>query len=314
MTDQRLLSLLGVVLGALVLGSVAGLISARFATSEKGKRFASNLNARMRTWWIMVGVFAVSILIGGTTTLVLFALTSFLAFREFATLTPTRRGDHRPLFLAFFLVLPAQYYFVASGSYGMFSIFIPVYAFILIPAGMALAGETDDFLNRTARVQWGLLTCVYFISHVPALLTLSIPEYDGSMAILLFFFVLVVQLNDVFQYVSGTLFGRHKIASSVSPNKTVEGFLGGVVLTSIVAASLAWATPFHWAAAAGLAAGLAVMGFLGDLTMSAVKRGLGVKDFAASLPGHGGVLDRLDSLAFTAPLFFHVVRFFYASY
>ncbi len=313
MKDPNLLRLIAVVLAALVAGSVAAWLVRITARSEKATRLADNLRDRVRTWWIMVTVFAVSILIGGATTIVLFALMSFLAFREFITLTPTRRGDHRALFWAFFVIIPFHYFLLAQERYGIFVIFIPVYAFIFIPARIAAAGETEDFLGRTSRIQWGLLTCVYFVSHVPALLLLHVPGYDSGMATLLFFFMLIVQMNDVFQYAVGTLLGKRPIAPSVSPNKTAEGLLGGLALSAATGAALSWATPFQWWAAAALATAVALMGFFGDITMSAIKRDLGVKDYSQTLPGHGGVLDRLDSLAFAAPVFFHVVGYFYAN-
>ncbi len=308
MIDRDMVTLLGIVAAALLLGTITAEIAARRATSDRARSIAQNLRARMRSWWVMAGVFVVSVAIGGVTTIVLFGISSFLAFREFITLTPTRRGDHRALFWAFFVIIPFQYLLIAQERISAFTVFVPVFVFVIIPARMAAAGEVKDFLTRVSRIQWGLITCVYFISHVPALLSLELEGYDGKNATLLFFFILIVQLNDVFQFVTGKLFGRHKIAPLVSPNKTVEGLLGGLIVSGVVGASLAWATPFSPLAAAGIAVGLAFAGFLGDITMSAVKRDIGVKDYSSLLPGHGGVLDRLDSLTFAAPLFFHLVR------
>ncbi|MEM7227213.1 MAG: phosphatidate cytidylyltransferase [Planctomycetota bacterium] len=311
MMDPRMLTLLGVVTIALIAGSAIGELMRFTARSDRGRAFGDNLRSRMLSWWIMAAIFIISILIGGTTTVILFALSSFLAFREFITLSATRRGDHRALFWAFFVIIPLQYIFVARANHEMFTILIPVFAFLMIPARIAAAGDTGEFVGRMSRIQWGLMVCVYFVSHVPALLTLEIAGYDGSNAILLFFFILIVQMNDVMQYVVGSLIGRTPIAPTVSPNKTVEGMIGGVVSSAAIGAALAWATPFSVIPAACLAMAIAWMGFLGDIKMSAVKRDIGVKDYAATLPGHGGVLDRLDSLTFAAPLFFHVVRYFY---
>ena len=313
MNDPAMLTLLGIVLAALVIGTTVGQVLRRTATSERAVRVVANLNARMRSWWIMSGVFIGATLLGGVTTVVLFGLTSFLALREFVTLTPTRRGDHRALFWAFFVIVPVHYWLIGAQWYGLFAIFIPVYAFVLIPARIALAGEVEQYLTRTSRIQWGLMVCVYFVSHAPALLMLDIPGFAGRNANLLFFFILIVQLNDVLQYVAGNLFGRRRIAPTVSPNKTWEGFIGGVAATTLVGGALYATTPFGPLAAGALALAIALLGFAGDLTMSAVKRDLGVKDFSESIPGHGGVLDRLDSLAFAAPVFFHVTRFCYAA-
>ncbi len=311
MNDPAMQTLLGIVFGALVVGTIVAMIMSRRATSERLQKLAANLNQRMRAWWIMASIFVVSILLGGKLTIVLFGLTAFLAFREFVTLTPTRRGDHRALFWAFFIIIPLQFVLVASNWYGLFAIFIPVYAYIFIPVRIALAGESENYLERTSKIQWGLMICVYFVSHVPALMMLDIRDFEGRNASLLFFFILIVQLNDVLQYVFGNLFGRRKIAPVISPNKTWGGFIGGITSVTVIGALLYWTTPFGPLEAAGMSLVIALMGFAGDLTLSAVKRDLGVKDYSASLPGHGGVMDRMDSVVFAAPLFFHLTRFFY---
>ncbi|GAB5497591.1 MAG: phosphatidate cytidylyltransferase [Phycisphaerales bacterium] len=311
MIDDNMLILLGIVAGLLVLGSLIAEVGVRVARTDGGVDVAKNLKDRMRSWWLMATVFAVSVLVGGVMTVVLFGVSSFLALREFITLTPTRRGDHRALFWAFFVIIPVQYVLVAQERYGAFLVFIPVFAFLLIPARMAAAGETEGFLGRMSRIQWGLMTCVYFIGHVPALLALDIAGYEGTNATLLFFFILIVQINDVSQFVVGKLIGKRPIAPLVSPNKTVAGMVGGLTISAAVGSSLSWITPFGVIDGATIALCVAFMGFMGDLTMSAVKRDIGVKDYSQAIPGHGGVLDRLDSLTFAAPVFFHIVRYFY---
>jgi len=271
----------------------------------------ANLDARVKAWWIMVAVFGVALIIGDVGSAVLFALVSFFALREFVTLTPTRAGDHRTLFWAFFVVIPLQYLLVWMQWYGLFAILIPVYAFVLLPIRSAAAGDCERFLERSAKIQWGLMVCVYFVSHVPALLMLSIPGYEGQNAKLLLFLVLVVQLSDVLQYVWGKLLGRRKIAPTLSPNKTLEGFIGGVLSATVVGAALWWATPFTPWQAALFALLITLMGFFGGLVMSAIKRDRGVKDYGTLIEGHGGMVDRIDSLCFAAPVFFHLVRFFF---
>ncbi|HRG56076.1 MAG TPA: phosphatidate cytidylyltransferase, partial [Lacunisphaera sp.] len=241
----------------------------------------------------------------------LFGFMSFFALREFITLTPTRPGDHRTLFWAFFIITPLQYYLVAMEWYGLFSILIPVYAFILVPTRSALAGDSEHFLERTAKIQWALMVCVYCVSHVPALLTLKVKGYEGQNAKLLLFFVLVMQISDVLQYVWGKTFGRHAIVPTISPNKTVEGFWGGVLSATAIGTALWWATPFKWWEAGLFSFLLTLMGFFGGLVMSAIKRDRGVKDYGTMIEGHGGVMDRIDSLCFAAPVFFHLVRYCY---
>ncbi|MEX2177828.1 MAG: phosphatidate cytidylyltransferase [Gemmatimonadaceae bacterium] len=299
------------VVGLLVVASIVGIILSTRAKSEGAKKTVANLNARIRAWWVMVLVFGIAIKTGGLGSIILFGFASFMAMREFLTLTPTVRTDHTVLFWAFFIFAPLQYWLVGVQWYGMFSILIPVYAFVAIPTRMALAGDTTRFLERTSTVQWGLMACVYCVSHAPALLMLQVPEYAGNGATLLFYLVLIAQLNDVMQYVWGKLFGKHPIAPQVSPNKTWEGFIGGTITAVAVGTALYWATPFSPLVAAAMSLAITLMGFAGGLVMSAVKRDRGVKDYGSLIEGHGGVLDRIDSLLFAAPVFFHLTRFFF---
>lgn len=307
--DQKTIYLMAGVVGLLVVSSLVGWFLAR----KKGSadKTVANLNARIKAWWMMVAVFGVALLTGGIGSLVLFGLMSFLAFREFITLTPTHPADHRALFWSFFVVTPLQYYFIGIDWLGMFTIFIPVYAFLLIPTRNAIAGDCVNFLERTAKIQWGLMICVYCVSYAPALLTLKIPGYEGQNGRLLFFFVLIVQISDVFQYVWGKLFGRTKVAPLVSPNKTWEGLIGGILTASAIGMGLWWATPFNVWQAGVISLVICLMGFAGGLTMSAIKRDRGVKDYGNLIEGHGGVMDRIDSLSFAAPVFFHLTRYYF---
>lgn len=311
--DRDLRLLLGGVLVLLVVASLVAALLRRRVTSDEGRATVANLAARIRAWWVMVAVFSAALVLGPIGTVVLYAALSFLALREFITLTPTARGDHSTLFWSFFVLLPLQYVLVAVRWYGLFAILIPVYAFLFVPTRSALAGDTARFLERVAKIQWGLMIAVYCLSHAPALLMLPLPGHEGGGAQLLLFLVLVVQLSDVFQYVWGKLLGRHRIAPHVSPSKTVEGFVGGVATATGIGAALWWATPFTPLQAAGFAFVLCLSGFAGGLVASAIKRDRGVKDFGALLAGHGGILDRVDSLCFAAPLFFHLVRFTFGS-
>lgn len=309
--DRQTCWLVGGVLALLVVSSLIGWVLSLRATSEAGKATVQNLNARIRAWWMMVAVFGLAMATGGMGSIVLFGFTSFLALREFITLTPTRPGDHRSLFWVFFIILPLQYYFIAIKWYGLFSIFIPVYAFLFIPIRSTLAGDCERFLERTAKIQWGLMICVYCVSYIPALLSLSVPGYEGQNGKLMFYFVLVVQISDVMQYVWGKLLGRCKIAPQVSPNKTWEGFIGGIACATLIGAGLWWATPFTPLQSAGMSLAITLMGFAGGLVMSAIKRDRGVKDYGSVIAGHGGVMDRIDSLCFAAPVFFHLTRYFF---
>jgi phosphatidate cytidylyltransferase len=309
--DGQTFYLVGGVLALLLVSSLVGWWLSLRVSSDEARATVQNLNARIRAWWMMVVVFGLALATGGIGSVVLFALTSFLALREFITLTPTRYGDHRSLFWVFFAILPLQYYLIAIRWYGLFSIMIPVYAFLFIPIRSAMAGDCEHFLERTAKIQWGLMICVYCVSYVPALLSLSIPGYEGQNGKLMFYFVLVVQMSDVLQYLWGKTLGRHKIAPAVSPNKTWEGFFGGIACATLLGTALWWATPFTPLQSAGMSLAITLMGFAGGLVMSAIKRDRGVKDYGNIIEGHGGVMDRIDSLCFAAPVFFHLTRFYF---
>lgn len=307
--EQTLALFLGV-LAVLALASAVGWGLARRAGGQPSPS-VDNLNARIKAWWVMVALLAGAFLCGTGGVVLLFAFASFFALREFLTLTETRRGDHVALAAMFFVVLPAQFWFVYIDWYGLYSIFVPVYVFLLLPIVAVLRGDTTRFMVRVAEMQWGLMICVFCLSHVPALLTLDIPGYEGRELLLICFLVLVVQSSDVLQYVFGKLFGRRKVAPSLSPSKTWEGLVGGVASASLLGGALWWITPFTIPQAFGMALVITLLGFFGGLVMSAIKRDRGVKDWGRMIEGHGGMLDRLDSVVFAAPIFFHLVRYWF---
>ncbi len=309
--DNETYWLLGGVLALLVIATVLGQWLRLRVRSEAGAKTVQNLNARTKAWWFMVLIFTLALLTGSVGAVILFGLISFLALREFITLTPTRAGDHRTLFWVFFVMTPLQYWLVLSDWYELFICFIPVYAFLFVPLRSAVSGDCEKFLERAAKIQWGLMVCVYCVSHAPALLFLNIPGYEGENGKLLFYFVVIVQISDVLQYVWGKTVGRRKIAPQVSPNKTWGGFLGGVATATLIGAGLWWATPFTPWQSAGMSLAITFMGFAGGLVMSAIKRDRGVKDYGTLIEGHGGVMDRIDSICFAAPVFFHLTRHFF---
>jgi phosphatidate cytidylyltransferase len=296
----------------LIVASAIGYVLQKKFSPDGANSAIENLNARIKAWWIMVIFIGIAFLAGRAGVIILFAFCSFAALREFITLTNTKRADHWALASAFFVVLPIQYYLLWAEEYGIYSIFVPVYAFLLMPIVSVLRGDTERFLIRIAEVQWALMICVFCASHVPALLTLTIPGYEGRNVLLIAFLVIVVQLSDVLQYVWGKLFGRTKIAPKLSPSKTVEGFVGGVASATLIGAALWWITPFTPFQAGLLALIITLMGFFGGLVMSAIKRDRGVKDWGHIIEGHGGLIDRLDSVVFSAPIFFHLVRYWWS--
>ena len=271
-----------------------------------------NLNARINAWWVMILIIFAAAALGFYGVIGLFFVISFMALREFLSLLYIRRGDHLALAACFYVILPLQYFLVAIDWFSMFTIFIPVYGFLFLPILSALLGDTAHFLDRSTKVQWALMICVFCISHIPAILTLDIEGFEDKKLLLMIFLILVVQSSDVLQYVWGKLFGKHKIAPKLSPSKTVEGFVGGVVSASVLGGLLYWLTPFNPVQAVLMSLLICLMGFLGGLVMSAMKRSMGVKDWGNMISGHGGMLDRMDSLCFAAPIFFHVVRYYWA--
>lgn len=283
-----------------------------FVRLTSGRAGGGELAARIRSWWIMAIIFALALLLGRIAMLVFLGLVSFLALKEYLSLIPTRRADRAVLFWVY-LAIPIQFYWVGTDWYGMFAVFIPVYMFLFLPLPMLIKGETQGFLKAVGTLSWGLMATVYSISHAAFLLVLPAegnPIAGGAG--LLLFLVLLTEFNDVAQYLWGRLLGRHKVIPRVSPNKTWEGLIGGVATTSLLSFLLApLLTPLTSWPALALGVFLGVAGFAGDITISAIKRDLGIKDTGTLIPGHGGILDRLDSLTYTAPLFFHILRYFY---
>jgi len=299
---------MGLVYGLLGLATVTGWSLARWRpTGDFGE-----LRSRIRSWWGIV--LTVTVVLNAPRPLAIgcLALLSLLAFREYLSLVGTRAADRRVVWWAM-LAIPVQYFWVAVEWYGMFIIFIPVYAFLLMPVGMVLAGDTRDYLRAVGSLQWGLLGTVFALSHLAYLMVLPDGRYPGIGGVELVLYLLVLtELNDVAQYCWGKWLGRHRVVPRVSPNKTWEGWLGGILTTMTLSWLLApYLTPLSGADALTSGLLISVAGFFGDLSISALKRDLGVKDSGSLLPGHGGILDRLDSLCYTAPLFFHFCRYYY---
>lgn len=313
-------SIMGIDLATPVLYTLAGIFGLLAIASittlglaiSKPETDYSELKDRIKSWWIMVSIFSLAILLKQPVSIAFFMMLSFIALREYFSLIPTRFSDRRVLLWAYLAII-LQYFWIYIGWYGMFLIFIPIYMFLFLPMRMLLNGETEGFLNAIGTLHWGLMLNVYTISHLSYLTILPISGNPIAGGIgLLVYLLLLTEINDIAQYIFGKLFGRHKIIPKVSPKKTVEGLLGGVFTTTGLAIALApWLTPFDLLHSACLGLLLSLTGFVGDVNISALKRDLGIKDSGTLLPGHGGILDRIDSLTYTAPLFFHFTVYFY---
>jgi phosphatidate cytidylyltransferase len=327
--DLRTYWLLGTVLVTLGIASLVGRWLRRQPSESINPALVRRFRQRLSAWWLMCAIMVFGLLLTRIGTVVLFGFVSFWALREFITMTPTRRGDHRALFWALVLFTPLQYLLIGVSHvwlpwrqtwldlYGLYSIMIPVYASLFLPARIAISGDHKRFLERTAQIQAGLLICVYSLSYAPALLDLRLntssgQHWSGSPAGLLVFFVLMSQLSEVFQWTWGHIAGKRLIAKDISSSRTWEGFAGGTLSTGLVGALLWWVTPFTIWEAACMSMVIATMGMFGGLTMSAIKRDRGVTDYGTLVLGHAGVLDRIDTLCFAAPVFYHLTRFFYS--
>lgn len=314
MTDTHadFLTLLAGIIGVLIVASGVGYALKQRVAPDGSNATIENLNARIIAWWGMTAFLAVAFLAGRGGVIALFAFTSFAALREFVTLTTRRASDHWAIACAFFVILPLQYWLIWYEWYGMWSLLIPVYAFLILPIIAVLQGDSRNFLVRISQMQWALMICVFCASHVPALLFLETPGFEARNVLLIAFLIVVVQLSDVLQYTWGKLFGRHPVAPSLSPSKTWEGLIGGVASATLIGTALFWITPFTPLQAAGMSLVITLAGFFGGLVMSAIKRDRGVKDWGHMIAGHGGFIDRLDSVVFSAPLFFHLTRYYWS--
>ncbi len=329
--STRTYLLLAVILAALSTASVVAALLGRRESVSVEAAMLKRFNHKLKVWWMMTAILVFGFLFGFVGTVLLFGMISFWALREFVTMTPTRRGDHRTLFWVFFIFLPLQYLLVLLGSsppkwlvgdrqfdfYGLYSIFIPVYASLFIPTRIALSGDAKRFLERSAIIQAGLLICVYSLSYAPALLDLDLTRTDGtpwlgSNLSLLVFLLLIAQLASVLERAWSRFAGVHLLAEKINASRTWEGLFGSMVTTGLIASTLYWATPFMPWEAGVMGAVVAVMATAGTLTMSAIKRDRGVTDTGSLVQGHAGVLDQIDNVCFAAPVFYHLTRFFYS--
>jgi phosphatidate cytidylyltransferase len=299
---------MGGILGVLVVATLIVWVVGRLRPALD----LGEMRQRVRSWWIMAVVFLLALALTRTISLVFFGFVSFLALKEYLSLIPTRRADRSVLFLAY-LTIPIQYLWVGVEWYGMFIIFVPVYMFLLLPMRMVLVGETAGFLRSVGTLHWGLMMTVFSLSHIAYLLVLPpVVNRNGAGPALVLYLVFLTQANDVAQYLWGKSLGRHRVVPTVSPNKTWEGLLGGVATTVVLGLVLApLLTPFGRREAVIATLLIGFGGFIGDIVISALKRDLGIKDSGTLLPGHGGILDRIDSLTYTAPLVFHFVHYLY---
>ena len=302
---HELLIVVAVIFGLLIFATLLFLIVGKINPNAK----LDELKSRTKSWWIMAVVFIAATLVNTRISYISLAFLSFAAFRELYSLMGFRESDRRAIFWAF-LSIPIQYYLAYIGWYGAFIIFIPVIMFLLLPLRFVLKGETKGIIKSIASLQWILMLTVFGISHLAYLLSLpEIPNFNSGGRGLLLFVVFLTEINDVMQFTWGKLLGKHKIIPKISPNKTWEGFIGGMISTTVIGYFLGFLTPLTSYPLVFVSFMIAFSGFVGDIVMSSIKRDIGVKDTGTLIPGHGGILDRIDSLVYTAPVFFHLVYY-----
>jgi phosphatidate cytidylyltransferase len=316
---QQIGALFLIVFGLLLLASVVAVILSlkEYSDDEAGdlrRMEQQNFDGVIRTSWVMMFVFWIGWIAGDWVALTLFGLVSFFALREFMTLSPTRRGDHRSLVLAFFAVLPAQYWLVGTGHFNMFAVFIPVYVFLALPLTSALANDPQRFLERNAKLQWGIMVCIYGMSHVPALLLLDFPGYNNKNAFMVFFLVLVVQTCMAVQHLASRKLKRKAVAPAISQSFNWASWWIGIGVASVFGAALAGITPWVPGTAFAFSFIACVAGSMGHFVMKALKRDRGIPSWGSqgnAVTGAGGLLDRVDALCFAAPVFFHSARWYF---
>lgn len=303
--NRSLFIMVFVIFGILIFATVLFFILGKL----KPQANLTELKSRTKSWWIMASLVIAAVFINTTLSYIAIATLSFIALRELYSVLDFRESDRRAIFWAY-LCIPIQYYLAYIGWYGAFIIFIPVVMFLFLPLRLVLKGDTQGIIKSMSALHWIVMLTVFGLSHMAYLLSLpELPGFTAGPRGLLLFLVFLTEINDVMQFTWGKLLGKHKIIPKVSPNKTWEGFIGGVISTTIIGYFLGFLTPLSDYQVLFVSFMVAVSGFAGDIVISSVKRDIGIKDMGTSIPGHGGILDRIDSLAYTTPVFFHLVYY-----
>lgn len=269
----------------------------------------SELVARTKSWWIMVALLVVVLFLNKVIATIGLAFLSFIALRELISNLELRHSDRRVIFWCF-LAIPIQFYLAYKNSYDLFIIFIPVVMFLLLPFRAVIVGDTLNVTRSFAVLQWSIMLTVFSISHIAFLLNQDLsPKFSAGSGGLILYLLFLTQFNDVLQFLWGKALGKRKILPKVSPNKTWEGFVGGVLTTALLGYFLRFLTPFNWHQALLVGLAIGVAGFCGDVVISCIKRDYQIKDMGNLIPGHGGVMDRIDSLSYTSLVFMHLTYY-----
>lgn len=309
LNETFLAVLVGLVALSVVVTALGSHLGRNTTDAVKQQRLAL-VNSRLRASWSIVAVFSIAFALGTGALLFVFALASFFALRNFVSLTPIRPADHWALVLAFYVITPLHYVLIGIGYIGTFTVFIPVYVFLLLPVVMALKQDNERYLERVAKVQWGLMICVYCISHAPAIVQLGTPDAGERGPLLLVYFLLVLYIADLTQVITSAVLGGTPLRSD--PTRTWAGVMVAATVAGLLGTALWWMTPYRWWQSTLMSIIVACAGFLGSVVLSSVKKSLGARDWDTGIVGVRAVLDRLDALAFAAPVFFHLTAWLYS--
>lgn len=295
-------------------GTIYGSWAAKRVTTLEKRYRLQVVNSRARmAWWLLV-VFTIAFAVGLPTLLCFFALISFFLLREFIAITPTKPTDHYALVVAFYLAIPLQYLAIGLDLPEIYTLFIPVYLFLLLPVIMALSRDTDRYLERVAKVQWGIMLCVFCVSHAPAIAMLDLTRYNSSGPLLMLFFLLVIFVSDLCAAIASSLLGGKTLSFNMS--RTVLGTVIGCAGGFLAGACMYWITPFRFWQALLMALAIVISGVMGDLVFNSVRRSMG----GERLAGEGdiymtrGMLARLAPLTFAAPTFYHLTTIFFITF
>lgn len=309
LNETFLAVLAGLVALSVTVTALGAWLSARTVDEAKQQRLKL-VNSRLRAAWSIAAVFSVAFALGTGMLLFVFALVSFFALRNFVSLTPIRPADHWALVLAFYVVTPLQYVLIGTGNIGLFTVFIPVYVFLALPVVMALKQDTERYLERVAKVQWGLMICVYCVSHAPAIAQLGGPGIGERGPLLLVYFLLVVYVADLTQVITSAVLGGTPLKSD--PNRTWAGVMVAATVAGLLGTALWWMTPYRWWQSTLMSIIIAASGLFGSVVLNSVRKSLGARDWDTGIVGVRAVLDRLDALAFAAPVCFHLTAWLYS--
>lgn len=304
LANKEVIFIIALILGLLLFATLLFFIWGKL----KPQANLTELKMRTKSWWAMAAIFIGATIIHPVVSFIAFGLLSFAAMREIASISKNVRPEDRRVIIWCYLAIPVQYFIAYKGWFNLFIIFIPVIMYIWIPFVLVIRGITTEIGRSMSVLPTQLMLTVFSISHLAYLLSLpEIPGFHAGGRGLLLFVVFLTEINDVFQFTWGKLLGRHKIIPKISPNKTWEGFIGGIISTTIIGYLLRFLTPLNGYEALLVSFLVAFSGFVGDVVVSAVKRDIGLKDTGTLIPGHGGLLDRIDSLSISAPVFFYLV-------